>query len=52
MKQYIENLHLCWSLRKGNSFRYLPQIALVPFKTRITRFVDESNRLTQIMAGI
>ena len=47
MKRYIDNLHLCQPLRKGTNFRYLPQIALVPFKTRMTRFIDESKARTK-----
>ena len=36
----MENLHQLWTLRKRTIFRYLPQIAPVPFKTRMTRFPD------------
>ena len=36
----MENLHQLWTLRKRTIFRYLPQIAPVPFKTRMTRFLD------------
>lgn len=40
MKHTVENLHQLWPLRKPTTFRYLPQIALVPFKTRMIRFPD------------
>ena len=36
----MQNLHQLWPLRKPTTFRYLPQIAPVPFKTRIVPFPD------------
>ena len=36
----MQNLHQLWPLRKPTTFRYLPQIAPVPFKTRTVPFPD------------
>ena len=40
MKHIMENLHQLWPLRKPTTFRYLPQIVHVPFKTRMIPFPD------------
>ena len=36
----MQNLHQLWPLRKPTTFRYMPQIAPAPFKTRIVPFPD------------